>query len=885
MDNYLVVGTLLLGYPVRFFCEGRPEHGSLWPSWLVWFWSVANMGAFMYLALSMWLAMHASIASHSFGVRMLTQFVRLPVATRQELDASTAKAEDYEELQLRDMVRLPLLKQQLRRLNAAMANDTAAQPERDGDAGDEPNVPEPGESSAMVCRPERTVDLEHIVLYRHAQENWQAYDAYARVCMAMGTNQLLYALTFYCLGVFVVEVQAPFTALCVTVLLQVSALLVVMLDVYDAKRQSTLVVAVALIFCQWLFTWVGTICHVINVNRMRRLAKLSVPLGYLMHGGWVAFMLLLAKPQQSERVALPAKFRAVLYLDVFGWLCGPRPSGPDGSRPGGGEALPPQQLRDSLCQLCRRLQLELRRDLACWEGQDVADERTLERVEVLRERLQAGSAELERVGAGSQEPPQQGAGPSAAQRTWLKLELSTAGRTVDFFLDSSTGDVRCTPPQATDRILDLASLERQLEMFEEKVRALTRFGPITQPRAPADDLPHPLPRADSGSSSACQSVLTGLGGAASSTGNVGEQRGAVQLTQDDRRAELLAPAPETAATFNPLGGRGSAESEGSRKRRPPGHMPWRTFLTGTVVLMAVWLAGAAWSSVLVLLHRSHAIDIVPSATQLSTWRRDAALGLEVVETGPLPHPFLRPTGLTCHPALGPVMFLSEKYDVHELHLGRRGDRFWRPALRGCLEEHAAFAADGIRGVQLECSPLGLPGSGCAMLLLGANGSSALRCSLGPHSPAGGSGERNLTGSSASQASAHWLLHGGPWRSLVTSSGGAMWALGEASLVQMQLRLGFQDELVPQLVLPHEVPRGVETLHLLGSGTVVGLESGRRLHAWGRDGGPPKSWRLPATHQWSGLCADNRSLYLLSTATTDGSVVLWRTDLLSDPDAM
>jgi hypothetical protein len=35
------------------------------------------------------------------------------------------------------------------------------------------------------------VDLPHIRHFRRIQAHWQAYDAYARVCMAMGTNQSL----------------------------------------------------------------------------------------------------------------------------------------------------------------------------------------------------------------------------------------------------------------------------------------------------------------------------------------------------------------------------------------------------------------------------------------------------------------------------------------------------------------------------------------------------------------------------------------------------------------------------------------------------------------------------------------------------------------------
>eukprot|EP00971_Amphidinium_carterae_P296272 5884990-Amphidinium_carterae.2 len=35
--------------------------------------------AILYLLLSIWLSLHASVAAHSYGVRLLTQFVRLPV--------------------------------------------------------------------------------------------------------------------------------------------------------------------------------------------------------------------------------------------------------------------------------------------------------------------------------------------------------------------------------------------------------------------------------------------------------------------------------------------------------------------------------------------------------------------------------------------------------------------------------------------------------------------------------------------------------------------------------------------------------------------------------------------------------------------------------------
>ena len=43
--------------------------------------------------------------------------------------------------------------------------------------------------STQTCKTKML--LEHVQLYRRTQANWQSFDAYARVCMSMGTNQPL----------------------------------------------------------------------------------------------------------------------------------------------------------------------------------------------------------------------------------------------------------------------------------------------------------------------------------------------------------------------------------------------------------------------------------------------------------------------------------------------------------------------------------------------------------------------------------------------------------------------------------------------------------------------------------------------------------------------
>jgi len=80
------------------------------------------------------------------------------------------------------LFRVPLWRAQLRKLNSAMANVDA----RDDGEADDSTVPDDFASPVAL--------LTHVRLFRQLQANWQSYDAYARVCMSLGTSQLLHAL-------------------------------------------------------------------------------------------------------------------------------------------------------------------------------------------------------------------------------------------------------------------------------------------------------------------------------------------------------------------------------------------------------------------------------------------------------------------------------------------------------------------------------------------------------------------------------------------------------------------------------------------------------------------------------------------------------------------
>ncbi|CAE7686017.1 Dnah7 [Symbiodinium necroappetens] len=74
MDVYMVINVLQLLFCVMLFTEGMPKPRTT-PLWLHWILAASSGSAVLYFVLSIWLGMHASIAAHSFGVRLLTQFV------------------------------------------------------------------------------------------------------------------------------------------------------------------------------------------------------------------------------------------------------------------------------------------------------------------------------------------------------------------------------------------------------------------------------------------------------------------------------------------------------------------------------------------------------------------------------------------------------------------------------------------------------------------------------------------------------------------------------------------------------------------------------------------------------------------------------------------
>merc|ERR1719379_2902713 len=69
---------------------------------------MSDAGAFLYLLMTVWLSMHASISSHSFGVRLLCRYIRLPLPGAGVMSELTNKLAEYEN-EAKTMFRVPFL--------------------------------------------------------------------------------------------------------------------------------------------------------------------------------------------------------------------------------------------------------------------------------------------------------------------------------------------------------------------------------------------------------------------------------------------------------------------------------------------------------------------------------------------------------------------------------------------------------------------------------------------------------------------------------------------------------------------------------------------------------------------------------------------------------
>ena len=300
MDKYVIVCLVMLSITMELFFKGRNPVGT--PSWLFWSWAICTSGAMLYLLMSIWLALHASISAQTFSVRCLTQWLRLPIPSAEEIAKGAAKLEEYEKTGATSLLRVPVLGKADELANGLADTNTQGTTTHD-------------------LTTDWQLFTSHFNLFNRLHRKWQGYEAYSRVCMCLGMNHFLAAMSYFSLAVYALELQSPWAGWAFVTIFQGSALLHARLNLNLTFSETTLMIALVMIPSMFLsiavaVTMTSPISGGIDHTKYDLAPCLFACVGILGHIGWIIFFLIQTK---SDINGLPVKFSTVWCIDVLGF--------------------------------------------------------------------------------------------------------------------------------------------------------------------------------------------------------------------------------------------------------------------------------------------------------------------------------------------------------------------------------------------------------------------------------------------------------------------------------------------------------------------------------------------------------------------------------------
>lgn len=300
MDKYIIVCLVMLAITMEMFFKGRNPVGT--PSWLFWCWSICTAGAMLYLLISIWLALHASISAQTFAVRCLTQWLRLPIPSASEIAKGAAKLEEYERTGADSLLRVPVLGQ---------ASEKAT-----GLDGTQVNPGGPADLTTAW-----QLFTSHFELFNRLHRKWQGYEAYARVCMCLGMNHFMAAMSYFSLAVYALDLLSPWSGWAFVTIFQSSAVIHARLNLTLTFTETSFMVAMVMIPSLFLSIAVAITMTApgiggINETKYELAPCLFACAGILGHVVWILFFLSKTK---SDVNGLPIKFSTVWCIDVLGF--------------------------------------------------------------------------------------------------------------------------------------------------------------------------------------------------------------------------------------------------------------------------------------------------------------------------------------------------------------------------------------------------------------------------------------------------------------------------------------------------------------------------------------------------------------------------------------
>jgi len=222
---WCVTSTLCMALCVALYCAGRLGlHGPSPPAWIMGLWLTNNAAAFAYMALCIFLAIHASFRAQAASTQLLTRHTRVPVPTLKQLDSARKFASEFEQQDWGDIFRIPYLTNTGAPKTDDAIYDSGSKDAPCGSSARSRSAP-PGRRAkcSSWAREEFEVDRagqapdaevardaapEHFRLFAAVQKEFYQYDIYARVCIFYGFIHYVQALCYYGLGHINIELRA-----------------------------------------------------------------------------------------------------------------------------------------------------------------------------------------------------------------------------------------------------------------------------------------------------------------------------------------------------------------------------------------------------------------------------------------------------------------------------------------------------------------------------------------------------------------------------------------------------------------------------------------------------------------------------------------------------
>lgn len=313
MDIFLLVGTLLLTFCITWY-SGLTS-GSGQPEWFQALFLIHNFCAVGYLVFCVWLAMHASIASSAVGVRLLTGWARLSIPRWEDLQSLKVplfpvmdKAQELgAQLQQRFMG------SSASAAPVAVATDSASSVLPPGSSGAVTAVDMLSSAMAQTKMKPLPEDPDHLRRYLEEQKRWISYDAHSRLCMSLGMNQMLQALSYHIVGT-VIDKSRPAAVFCFFGVKILGGLLL-KLDTRDEVHTWKLNATVVFFFllpgvfaglALWIFK-----------DRWWQ-SYVALP-SFILHACFLARIGLEIQPKSTDsgNVSLPMQMRTVHYINII----------------------------------------------------------------------------------------------------------------------------------------------------------------------------------------------------------------------------------------------------------------------------------------------------------------------------------------------------------------------------------------------------------------------------------------------------------------------------------------------------------------------------------------------------------------------------------------